>query len=216
MLPTNRDRVFHHLKKNSMNAKSLIPRRRSLPSVVGGVTLALLTLGVTGCFQPSQDAQALSRSVIKSAGGEWQKQFEVGVGPVTLGLARAGLSFANLDTDVRQALGGLNGADVGVYQLKSGADEVDESAALASADAVMTNRGWDRLLRVSRPGELVAAYVPGEGKALRDLKVCVLVLKQAQLAIISAQSDLEPLMRLAFRKAAQDRQVQSIVQAEAE
>src|SRR6266545_2701437 len=58
--------------------------RLSLTFVVG-----LLSLGLTGCFKVSSDVGALRDSVLKAAPAEREERFEIGVGPLTLNLARA-------------------------------------------------------------------------------------------------------------------------------
>jgi hypothetical protein len=168
-------------------------------SKVGGIFLAaLFCLGLTGCFRASSDTQALRDSLIKSANAEWDKTVEFGVGGLTLGLVRAGLSFVDLDPEARAALHAAQGADVGVYKRHDTGKQLDHPAMLLAADRAMTGRGWDRMIAVVNPRELVAVYVPDEVVSTGDVKVCFVVVSGSDMVVASARSNLEPLLELAF------------------
>ncbi|MBI2926809.1 MAG: hypothetical protein HYY24_14025 [Verrucomicrobia bacterium] len=161
--------------------------------------LALAAFGVTGCSNMSRDAEALRDSLMTTAATEWNKEVEIGVGAITLSLARAGLSFVELDADARAALDAVRGAEVGVYHLQRGRQRLDPPALLAAADETMTARGWDRLVIVLGRHGLVAIYVPKEIKSPRHMKVCLAVLNERELVVVSAESNLEPLLEMASR-----------------
>jgi hypothetical protein len=61
----------------------------------------------------------LRDSVMKTVSAKPEKQIELGVGPLTLNLARAGLAFVELDPEVRKALHVVRSAEVGVYKLRN-------------------------------------------------------------------------------------------------
>jgi hypothetical protein len=160
--------------------------------------VALLSVGLTGCFRVGSDAQALRDSVMKSTSGNWDEEIEIGVGALTLGLARAGLSFVDVDPEARTVLDAVRGAEVGVYKLRSGRKTMNRSAILAAADKAMDARGWDRVVGVMDGREFVAVFVPKKLSSPRNFKVCVLVLNGGEMVVASARSNLEPLMELAF------------------
>src|SRR5262245_24367343 len=98
-----------------MNLRKHSPQRtraRSWFVSIAALCAASLCLGLTGCFRVSSDAQALRDSVMKSASCKWDEQIEIGVGALTLGLARAGLSFVDLDPEARAILSAVRGAEV--------------------------------------------------------------------------------------------------------
>jgi hypothetical protein len=163
--------------------------------------LALLAIGLTGCFKVSSDAQALRDSMMKSVSGEWDEEIEIGVGAFTLNLARAGLAFADLDPEVRTVLNAVRGAEVGVYRLQKARRKLDHAGMLANADKAMDTRGWDRVVGVMNRRELVAVYVPKEIRSARNVKACVVVLNGREMVVASARSNLEPLMEMAFSRA---------------
>jgi len=163
--------------------------------------MGLLSLGLTGCFRVSSDAQTLRDSVMKSAGAEWEEKIEFGVGAFTLSLARAGLAFVNLDPEARTVLDAVRGAEIGVYEWHGRRKTLDRSAALSAADRAMGDHGWDRVVGVMDGGEFVAVYVPRKAASARNLKVCVVVLNGREMVVASARSNLEPLMEIAFSHA---------------
>src|SRR5262245_5868471 len=157
----------------------------------------LLTIGLTGCFRVSSDVGALRDSVMKAAQAEREQRIEIGVGPITLNLARAGLAFVDLEPDARTALQVVRSAEVGVYKLRGGHKQRSHAAMLSAADKTMAERGWDRVVGVMNPRELVAVYLAANARSPRSVKVCVVVLNGKELVVASARSNLETLMELA-------------------
>ena len=162
--------------------------------------LALLSLGLTGCFKVSSDVGALRDSVMKSAAAQWDEKIEIGVGPITLYLARAGLAFVDLDPEARTALHAVRGAEVGVYKLREGHEQLKRAVILSAADKAMGRRGWDRIVGVVNEGEFVAIYVRHDARSTRNVRVCLLTLNGEGMVVASARSNLEPLMEMAFKR----------------
>lgn len=160
-----------------------------------------LCVAVTGCFDVGRDTEILRSSLLKSLNRPYEKEFELGLGMFTFGLARAGLSFLPVDPEARQALSALRAADVAVYRIKANEAPIDYAAMLAVADKAMAGHSSDRLLTVINNRELVVIYVPTRADSTRNLKVSLLVLNQRQVVIGSASSNLEPLLELAFNRA---------------
>ena len=163
--------------------------------------LVLLTLGLTGCFRVSNDVGALRKSVMTSAGAEWDEKIEIGVGAITLNLARAGLAFVDLPPEARAALHAARGAEVGVYRLRDARKPLNRAALLSAADKAMAGRGWDRIVGVLDQRDLVAIYMPNDVRSVRDVKICLLTLSGEEMVIACARSNLEPLMEIAFSRA---------------
>ncbi len=57
----------------------------------------MLAAGVISYFRLSSDTRMLRSELTRASGAEWRQQIGLNVGSVTLGLVRAGLSFAPLD-----------------------------------------------------------------------------------------------------------------------
>jgi hypothetical protein len=172
-----------------------------LPGWMAACVLVVLSAGLTGCFKVSSDAGALRDSVAKSSGVRWDKQIEIGVGAITLNLARTGLAFVPLDPDARTALHAVRAADVGVYQRRGAHGPFNHTAVLLAADKAMAGRGWDRIVGVMNRNELVAIYVRKDVTSTQNVKVCFVTMNREEMVVASARSNLEPLMELAFNHA---------------
>ncbi len=166
--------------------------------------VGLVTIGLTGCFKVSSDVGALRDSVMNAAHAQREERIEIGVGPLTLNLARAGLAFVDLEPEARTALQAVRSAEVGVYKLRNGRRQLNHAAMLCAADETMAGRGWDRAVAVMNRHELVAIYVPAKVRSTRNVKVCLLTLSGRELIVASARSNLEPLMELAWNRANHD------------
>ncbi len=159
--------------------------------------VGLVTIGLTGCFKVSSDVGALRDSVMKAAHAEREERIEIGVGPLTLNLARAGLAFVNLEPEARTALHAVRSAEVGVYKLRGGRQQLSHAAMLSAADKTMAERGWDRVVGVVNQRELVALYLPANAHSTRNVKGCLVAVNGKVLVVASARSNLEALMEMA-------------------
>jgi len=179
----------------------LLPEGIALPRIGIALAVALVSIGLTGCFKVSTDVGALRDSVMKAAHADREERIEIGVGPLTLNLARAGLAFVDLEPDARSGLHAVRSAEVGVYKLLSGHQQLNLAAMLSAADKAMAGRGWDRVVGVMDRRELVAIYVPAQVRSTRNVRVCLLTVDGQELVVASARSNLEPLMALAWKRA---------------
>jgi hypothetical protein len=159
--------------------------------------LALLAAGVASFFHLGSDARSLRDELIESSGVAWRQQIALNAGYLTLGAVRAGLSCVRLDPAVRAALQSVRSGGVGVYQLPAETPPPDRAAMLAAADSAMTARGWERVVGVMDGRGLVTVYLP-ENVSVHRLKCCVMVFDGKQMVLVSAQSNLEPLLRYAL------------------
>jgi hypothetical protein len=164
------------------------------------LSLGLLAVGVAGCFRLGSDARALRDSVAKAGAAQLSRKVELSVGRLTLSLARAGLSFADLDPVARTAINTVQGAEVGVYELGRHELPLHYGGVLEAADKVMAVRGLERVVGVTSHTEVVGVYVPAVLPRGR-LRVCVLVLDGKQLVVASVRGNVEPLLALAMRQA---------------
>src|SRR6266550_4117947 len=156
------------------------------------LAVALVSVGVTGCFKVSNDVGALRDSVMKAAHAEREERIEIGVGPLTLNLARAGLAFVDLEPEARTVLHAVRSAEVGVYKLRGERQKLNHASMLSAADKAMAGRGWDRVVGVMNENEFVAIYVPRQAGSTRNVKVCFVVMNRQELVVASARSNLEP------------------------
>ena len=158
----------------------------------------LIAVEVVSCLHLSSDTRALRNSLIKSSGIAWRQRIALHAGGLTLSAVRAGLSFVHLDAGARAALQSVRGAEVGVYQLPSGAKLPDRTALLAAADAAMSARGWERMVGVMDGHDLVGVYLPGKTTFPRRMKCCLMVFDGQEMVVVSARANLEPLFKYAL------------------
>lgn len=173
-----------------------------VPVLAVALPLGLLVIGATGCFRVGGDAATLRRSVAQSAAADVDCTVEVRVSALLCGLVRGGLSLADvpLDPEARAALDTLHGGEVGVYELRPRGD-CNRAAVLRAADKSMRGRGWDRMVGVLHGDDLVAVYVPQKMRSGRDCRVCVLVMADRHMVVVSARGNPEPLLQLALEHA---------------
>ncbi len=159
--------------------------------------VALGVIGVTGYFRLSSDTAALQSSLIKSAGGHWNKKIAVRVGWVTTALLRNALRWVHLDREPRAVIDALHGIEVGVYNQTPGERRIDRGAMLSATDKAMSRCGWIRAVGVAKEQELVAVYLPRKGLSAGSMKCRVIVLHGDTLVVASARGNLKPLIEIA-------------------
>src|SRR3989442_1498319 len=108
----------HHALEQPASAGKRLWAKLQIACAVGFVTI-----GLSGCFKVSPDVGALRDSVIKAAHAEREERIEIGVGPLTLNLARAGLAFVDLEPEAGTPLHVFRSREVGVYKLCGGAQQ---------------------------------------------------------------------------------------------
>jgi hypothetical protein len=184
------------------------PSPRKILGIVLLLTLAavvfflplFVVLEITSYFRLSSPAQALRRSVMENAPGEWDKKIALNVGPVTCGLVRFASVFVHMDPEPRAAINSLHGGEVGIYRLQRPSAQRNYSAVFAAADKSMSKRGWQRIVGVVQHDKLVAVYAPRDVHGFNDMACCVAVLNDENLVIASGRGDVEPLLKLAEDK----------------
>lgn len=154
---------------------------------------------MSGCvwFGLSRDASALKSSIVKTTAAPEHEDMEISVGGVATFLARSGLKFIDLDPHARAVIESVRSAEVGVYRLDFGRGKLSRAAIMEAADSVLLDRGWDRLVRVSQDGTLIAFYVSARPRSADAVNICGFVLNGRQLIVLSARSKLQPVLDLA-------------------
>ena len=169
--PSLNSRAEPLMKAPDSLERSASPDMRPWAKLHIACAVVLVTICLTGCFKVSTDVGALRDSVMKAAHADREERIEIGVGPLTLNLARAGLAFVDLEPEARTALHAVRSAEVGVYKLRNGRRQLNHAAMLRAADETMAGRGWDRAVAVMNRHELVAIYVPAKVRSTRNVKV---------------------------------------------
>ena len=163
------------------------------------VLVMFVFVNVISYFRLGRDARALRNAVMDVAPAGSALRMEFAVGPGTIGLARWGTSFLDLDEDARKALEVVSSAEVGIYRMEGSCGKEKRAAILAGADQAMAKRGWDRAVGVIHDGKVVAVYLPEDLGKRGYLRLCVLTVTEHEMVIAGAGGRIEPLVELARR-----------------
>lgn len=172
-----------------------------LASLVATVGAILLVAGmIWSGLRVGPDAAALRNACLRGHSGQFQKRMELSLGRVHCGLIRFGLGFAPLPDEVGVAVASLKAAEVAVYELHGKDHGAARTECFVAADEVMSKRGWERLVGVVDRDQLVMIFVPREVRSEGDLRFCLAVQDRLQLVVVSARTDLEPLLALSAQR----------------
>ncbi len=173
-----------------------------LVAVSFACALVAVPYAVFTSFRLEHDTKLLRDAVAGafSGGGEpgWSRTVEVRVGGCVLGLARAVAAFADVPEEARHALRAARCASVGVYQWR-GADLEDVRRRMTGTGGPIRveGRDWARVVSVRTGGESVVVLTPADaGADAGALELCVVVLAEGQLVVVSVEVDPEPVAEL--------------------
>lgn len=158
-----------------------------------------------------RQSEALRDQLLRTAGDELDQQFELGLGYLPLALARAGLSFVEMEEDARSAMSSVREVEVGVYKFRSGNKSMDRVSMMAAADQVMERQNWYRLAGVIDNNEMVAVYTPATTHYKKKLMIKVVVVNPREMVLVSAAGNPEPLLDIAFRHINASKELQPVV-----
>jgi hypothetical protein len=166
------------------------------------VTATLLLVGLAtlaASFLPGGEVRALRRAAFAADPGAWDRRIEFGVGRLPAFLARQGLRLAGPFRDIPQELRAgvlaFHGADIGLYHRQAGAPEILPSETLASIRTAMEQIGWEPAVTVQDDAQLVAIFIPSTRlDSSSRLTAAVFVMDRSDLVIVSARTDLQPLL----------------------
>jgi hypothetical protein len=170
--------------------------------IVLGLLLMFFGTGmakVGSAFFLSAPSATLRQAVMSSSDSAWKKRFAFRVGWMTTGLVRMVSHHVQVPPEGRAILEAVHAGDLGVYELDSQADWKDRGAMFAATDLKMKAKRWVRVVGVCKGGDAVAIYMPRKGTSISDVRCCVMVLKDRQLIIASAEGNLEPMWQLAHQ-----------------
>ncbi|HVU18977.1 MAG TPA: hypothetical protein VHD32_18875 [Candidatus Didemnitutus sp.] len=188
------------------NTEPVRPRRRIWPWVVIILLSPFAVLGVAAVsvLTLNSDARALRREVMAASGGDWHTKVQLSVGGILLGTARTVLTFVHCPNiaEARLGVGAVKSASVGVYELTGDAASFAPEKVFSRADEVMTRRGWTRMVGVSEDRDNVLIYCSDHGSSSDRLDVCLAVVENRQLVVVSATVNADRLAEMVTKLAA--------------
>ncbi len=128
----------------------------------------------------------------------WSRRIEVRLGGCTFGLARLVARFVDLPDEARHALRAARSASVGVYQWRGADVEATRRMMAGGSGSIhVGGREWTRVVSVRDGDESVVVLTPVTGDADVDtLELCVVVLAEGELVVVSVEVDPQPLSDL--------------------
>lgn len=175
-----------------------VPHRRWPWILLSLLAVAMIFLGtLVLSFLPGREIRVLSRAVMASAPGDWERQLAIGVGRLPTGLAKAALAWVDLPPEARAALKAFQSADVALYRRQGSSTGNVSPTFLTTAADQLARQGWETLVRVQDGDQQVHFFTRAPGLFASQVRLCGLVFHDDQWVLISATADLEPLIDLA-------------------
>lgn len=191
---------------NSPVPPLLKPRRRygrwvALGLLVMVTPIVILAVGVASMLTLNRDAAVLRREVMAATDADWHTKVQLSVGGITLGAVRAGLRFVEAEhmDEARMALAAVRSASVGVYESKDRVGELSLDQLFNRTDKRMKSRGWTRLVGVAEDDKTVMVYSSEDAGSDGRFDLCVAVVDDNQMVVVSTSVDADSLLKLVER-----------------
>ena len=187
------------------------PRRHVWRWVFLGLGICLtpfviLAIGAASFLTLDRDAAVLRQHVMAATDNGWSTKVQLSLGRIALGAVRTGLAFVhNKDIDdARLALAAGRHASVGVYERTPGRADWSRQQLFADADKAMQKRNWTRLVGVADKKDTVLIYVPQDIDPDDPVEICLAVVNDKELVVVSTCVDASILAELAAKHSGDD------------
>jgi hypothetical protein len=154
---------------------------------------------VINSLRLGRETVRLRDAVVGSMSGQamdgWSPQVEVHLGGCAFGLARLAARFTDLPDEAAQALRAARSASVGVYQWRGAdIDAMRRHMAGGSGAIRVGGREWTRVVSVREADASVVVLTPvTDDDDPSALELCVVVLAEGELVVVSVEVDPQPL-----------------------
>ncbi len=168
------------------------------------VPFLVLALAAVSFLTLDRDAVVLRQHVMAATGIDWHTKVQLSVGRMTIGAVRTGLAFVHHKDieDARLALSAVRHASVGVYEVQPGRTASwSRQRLFAEADEAMLKREWLRVVGVADGKDTVLIYAPQNFAPDEPVKICVAVVNDRELVVVSASVDSAALADLVAKHA---------------
>ncbi|MDH3197406.1 MAG: DUF4252 domain-containing protein [Candidatus Krumholzibacteria bacterium] len=165
-----------------------------------GALVAILGLSLAaapGCLW-APELSGIQREIERQLpGADFDKEFALSLGPVTLGLARLVTALVPGGDEARGYLRDVSRVQVAVYNVHS----VPSTGSLQMPGRMqrMLDDGWEIAVRAREDDSAVWVLYRIEGDAVRDL--CVVALDDEELVLVKARGRLERVVGRALAEA---------------
>lgn len=181
-----------------MNTPPVVRRHRIWPWIVAGCLAPWLALAAIAwsVVTPANELAVLRKGMTGDHALDWQTQIQLDLGPATLGLARAVVSvIQHEDIDkAKAALAAVRRASICVYSRRGAGDYHADLNSVAAAEAELESRGWEKVIKVSDPDNIVLVY---HGEALgKSGEFCIAVLDEEQCVLVYAKLAADELAQV--------------------
>lgn len=197
---------------NASDSPAPVRRRWSLLRWIGLcflvalVPVVILVVAALSFVTLDRDAATLRQEVVAASNAKWKTKVQVSAGWATLAAARTVLRFVDHEhrNEARDALAAVRRASVGVYERAGRAGDASPERLFAHVDRAMGERRWTRLVGVDDERSIVLVYTTEAKVDDEDIGVCVAVVNDDQLVVLSTSLRQKALLKLIERHVPRD------------
>ncbi len=175
------------------------PISRARHWILIGLAAAMLvvTVKAAGIFFLSGDARKLQMAVDSGGDDVFSTRIQFSVGPGIIGLAWSASFFIDdVPSEARHALGTLQEASVGIYELAGNPSVEQRAGMMTRANEKLEREGWQRIVAVNDHSDTVPIYLPEAEDIADELRICVTVWTGREVVVVSVIVEPEELLEI--------------------
>lgn len=170
---------------------------QSAKILLAATAVTILIAWFPGCMWAPELAQLRGEIERQLPGAQFDKEFALSLGPLSLGVARLVTRMVPDASDARGYLGDISRVQVAVYNTRRMPSVAD--VRMPERLSKLQNDNWELAVKVREDDEVVWVMYRIDNERIKDLYV--IVLNDEELVMVKAQGHLERLVARAMSDA---------------
>jgi hypothetical protein len=135
--------------------------------------LFAIPLLLSGCFRARSLERIAEEIAWQYPDADFEREFSVSLGSMSLGLARFGAGFFEEGREAREYIRGVKRVQIAVYKVKH-LYGIDDAKIPSGLSELLEDDEWEVMVKTSDPKERVWILYREDGDAIRDIHLTVL------------------------------------------
>lgn len=162
------------------------------------ISLLLLMILLSGCFGVDRSFRQIRNYILENADGEYNKDFEFGVGSTGISLASVVVSFADTEEPIEEILREVSSVQIGVYRNNDSSKITTDFAGLNHLTKLMEKTGWEYIVRTIDNDEFTAIFVHIYENQLN--RVFLITVNQEEMILVEMYGNIDKVIEIAIRE----------------
>lgn len=135
--------------------------------------LVAIPLLAGGCYRARSLERIAEEIAWQYPGSDFQRDFSISLGPMSLGLVRFGAGFVEEGREAREYMQGVTGVQIAVYKVNH-LGSIDRAEMPSGLSDLLEDDDWQVMVKTNEPDERVWILYREDGDVVGDIHMTVL------------------------------------------